>query len=149
MRTKLVLLSIVLLAVILVGACGPTPAPTTVPAGPPALVVTGKVSQQLSLTLDDLKALGLQKISAEHPKKGMQDYEGVLLNAVLDQAGLAGDATAALFTASDGYTATVAIADIKACAQCLVAIDGNALSMVMPGMSSKAWVKDPVSIEIK
>jgi hypothetical protein len=151
MRTRLVLFSILLLAVTLLGACGPTatPAPTMVPAGPPALVVKGKVTTALSLTLDDVKALGMEKLTADHPKNGPTEYEGVRLSKVLDKAGLAADATTLVLTASDGFSAEVAIADVKACADCLVAVDGTSLNMVMPGMASKAWVKTVISIEVK
>ena len=150
MPAKLVLVSTLLLVVGLLGACGSAPAaPTTVPPGSAALVVQGKVGQELHLSLDDLKALGVQKLTAEHPKKGPQEYEGVLLSAVLDKAGLASDATTAVLTASDGFSAEVAVADAKACSNCLVAIEGSTLSMVMPGMPSKSWVKSVTTIEIK
>ena len=43
----------------------------------------------------------------------------------------------------------VAYADVEACADCLVAFDGSDLIMVMPGMSSKAWAKMVIKIEVK
>jgi hypothetical protein len=147
MRTRLILFSALLLAVTLLGACGATATPA--PAGPPALVVKGKVSAELSLTLDDVKALGMEKITAEHPKNGPTEYEGVRLSKVLDKAGLAADATTLTMVASDGFSADVAIADVKACTDCLVAVDGTTLNMVMPGQSSKAWVKSVISFEVK
>ena len=149
MRSKLVLLSTVLLVTVLLGACGATPAPTSAPAGPPALEVKGKVTTQLQLTLDDVKALGLEKLTLEHPKNGPTEYEGVRLSKVLDKAGLAADATTLVLTASDGFSAEVAIADAKGCADCLIAVKDATLTMAMPGMSSKSWVKDVVSIEVK
>jgi len=150
MPTRATLFSILLLIVGLAAACGPTTvAPTAAPAAPPALAVQGKVGQELHLSLDDVKALGLQTITAEHPKSGPQEYEGVPLNTVLDQAGPAGDATAVVFNASDGFSSEVALADVRACADCLIAVEGSTLNMVMPGMSSKTWVKMVVSIEVK
>jgi len=146
---KIVLFSIVLLATVLSGACGATAGTTTVAAGPPALTVQGKVSRELKLTLDDLKALGVEKLTAEHPKNGPTEYEGVRLSKVLDKAGLAADAATFVFSASDGFSAEVAVADVKGCADCLVAIDGSTLNMVMPGMPSKSWVRMVVSIEAK
>jgi len=146
---KIVLLTIVMLAAILIGACGATPAPTSAPAAPPALTVQGKVNQELELTLDDVKALGVETLTLEHPKNGPTEYEGVRLSKVLDEAGLAADATMLVFTASDGFSAEVAVADAQACTDCLIALSGSSLNMAMPGMSSKAWVKTVVTIEVK
>jgi hypothetical protein len=63
----------------------PTAAATAAPAaaGNAALTVTGMVDKELALTMEALKGVGVIKIKAEHPKKGMQDYEGVRLNALL------------------------------------------------------------------
>jgi hypothetical protein len=148
---KIVPCTIVLLVAILIAACGATPtvAPTPVPVAPPALAIFGKVNTPLQPTLDEVKALGVEKLTLEHPKNGPTEYEGVRLSKLLDQAGLAADAATISFVASDGFSADVAVADVKACADCLVAIDGATLNMAMPGMSSKSWVKDVVTIEVK
>ncbi len=150
MRNAKVVFAVVLLAAVLCSCGGtPTPAPTQVPAAPPALAVKGMVDKELSLTMDAFKALGTTKITAEHPKNGPTDYEGVLLKTVLEQAGVQDGATTAVLSASDGFSAEVPVADIKACDQCLVAVDGSVLNMVMPGMSGKSWVKNVISIEFK
>lgn len=154
MRTKLVLSLIVLLIAGLAAGCAQPAAPAE-PAqpsggGPAALAVKGQVANELALTLDEVKALGVEKVTAEHPKKGAQEYEGVRVKAVLDKAGVDGGAADAVFTASDGFSGSVALADLNACADCLIAIDADGvLSMVLPGQPSSAWVKDVVSIEIK
>jgi tungstate transport system substrate-binding protein len=147
-------------------ACG-TPAPTVAPAteavvateaavaateapsAEPILAVTGAVDTELALSEADLRGMEVIQLSAEHPKKGMTDYEGVRLSEVLAAAGVQSGASALLFTASDGYESEVAYADVEACADCLVAFDGSDLIMVMPGMSSKAWAKMVVKIEVK
>jgi tungstate transport system substrate-binding protein len=148
-------------------ACG-TPAPTVAPAteavvvteapvaateasasAEPILTVTGAVDQELALSEADLRGMEVIKLNAEHPKKGPTDYEGVRLSEVLAKAGVQDGASALLFTASDGYESEVAYADVKACADCLVAFDGSDLIMVMPGLSSKAWAKMIVKIEVK
>ncbi len=148
-----------------VAACG-SPAPTVAPAteavvateapateapaaAEPILTVTGAVDQELALTEADLRAMEVLKLNAEHPKKGPTDYEGVRLSEVLAKAGVQSGASALLFTASDGYESEVAYADVEACADCLVAFDGSSLSMVMPGLSSKAWAKMVIKIEVK
>jgi hypothetical protein len=146
---KTILFTIVMLVAVVMGACGATPAPTSVPAGPPALTVQGKVSTELKLSLDDIKALGVEKLTLDHPKNGPTEYEGVRLSKVLDKTGLAADATTLVLTASDGFSAEVPVADAKACADCLIALSGTSLNMAMAGMASKAWVKMVVTIEVK
>lgn len=176
MRNKLVLVTILVLVASLLSACGapePTPAPIPVPptsapkveasptpvpptptpeveAGPLALVVKGKVAQELSLTMDDLKCHEVVKITAEHPKRGQEEYEGVRLKGLLEKAGLQEGAATLLFTADDGYAIEVALADAQGCDDCLVAFrtEGGLLA-VMPGMPSNTWVKGVISIEVK
>jgi hypothetical protein len=151
MRTKPVLTVVLLLAVVILAGCA-NAQPTAAPAaqGPVALTVKGMVGQELALSLDDLKALGATKSTAEHPKNGPQEYEGVPLKAVLDRAQAESGAAELLMVASDGFESSVPLADASACTDCLVAFaDDGTLTMVMPGMSSKAWVKDVLTIEVK
>lgn len=149
MRKQLVAGIGVLLVVGLLVACGGT-ADSNVPAEEAVLVVKGQVSKELSLSMDGLKALGVETLNIEHPKNGPQDYEGVRLSAILDEAGVQSGASTLVLTASDDYSAEVPLADAQACADCLVSIgDDGILSMAMAGMSSKVWVKDVVSIEVK
>ena len=145
---KDVLFPLVLLIAVLVAGCGPSPTPTA-PAAPPALSVQGKVSRPLALSLEQIKALGLEKMTLEHPKNGPTEYEGVRLNQVLDQAAPAAEATTLVFTAADGFSAEVPLADVRACAECLVAISGTTLNLAMPGLPGKAWVRTVIGIEVK
>jgi tungstate transport system substrate-binding protein len=124
------------------------PAVTEAPVVAPILTVTGAVDQELALTESDLRGMEVVKLNAEHPKNGPTDYEGVRLSEVLAKAGVQAGASALLFTASDGFTSEVAYADVKACADCLIALDGSDLNMVMPGMSGKAWAKMVAKIEV-
>lgn len=150
MKRSVVLVILLVVAGLLIGCGGESTAPEAEPAGPTVLVVKGMVDQELNLSMEGLKALGVVQITAEHPKQGPQDYEGVLLQSVLDSAGVQGGASALIMTASDGYEAEVALADVEGCADCLVSLeDDGTLSMVMPGLSSKAWVKQVLSIELK
>lgn len=119
------------------------------PSGDAALAITGLVEQAQALSLEALQAMEVVEVTAEHPKKGEQTYEGVRLNALLDLAGVQAGATTLVITASDGYASEVPLADVQACADCLVAFDGDILKMVMPGMESSAWVKEVAQIEVK
>ncbi len=128
-----------------------TTAPTTAPAGAGkvALTITGAVDQPLSLTSDALKAMPTAKITAEHPKQGTQNYEGVRLLTLLDQAKVKSNATKLVMTSSDGFVSEVALADASKCADCLLAFADGKLNAVMPGMQSNFWSKDVVKIEVK
>jgi len=108
------------------------------------------VDKELKLTMDALKGMEVVKETVEHPKKGPTPYEGVRLNALLGQAKPKSDATKIVLTASDGFTAEIALADVTKCADCLIAFgDGGKLHAAMPGMQSNSWVKDVIKIEVK
>ena len=121
-----------------------------VPSGPVALTVSGAVDKPLSLTMDTLKAMEVVTMELEHPKKGKLPYTGVRLNALLDQAGVKAGASTLACTASDGYKSEIALADVRACKDCLLAFaDDGSLGLAMPGLPSSAWAKALVTIELK
>ena len=133
-----------------------TPEPTAAPAQAAAavmgdLVVIGAVEKPLGLTEADLRGLKVIKITAEHPKSGAAEYEGVRLNDLLALAVPAGTATKIVFTAADGYASEAALADILGCTDCLVAFTNTPgkFKLAMPGLSSGLWVKEVNQIELK
>jgi hypothetical protein len=130
----------------------PTEVPaTSEPVAAGSFVITGLVNQELSFIEADLRALEVLKITAEHPKKGKEDYEGVSLNTLLDTAGVKEEAITLVITASDGYSSEVGLSDVRACADCLLGFTNTPekFKMVMPNLPSGAWVKDVVRIEVK
>ena len=142
-----------LILFLVLSACGtPTPAPVTeAPVVEPAgasITIKGLVDNELTFTTGDAGGLEVVKVTAEHPKKGPGEYEGIRLGALLEKAGVKEGAGALLITASDGFTAEALLADVQACADCLLGIAEGKFNMVMPGLSSKTWVKDVVSIEL-
>ena len=116
-----------------------------------SLVITGAVTQPMGFMEADLRGLEVLKITAEHPKQGKNDYEGVSLNALLDLVGVTDGATTLVITASDGYSAEVSLDDIRACTECLLGFTNTLekFKMVMPNLPSGAWVKDVVKLEVK
>ncbi len=146
-RTILLIISLLALSAVLLSACGAggTPAPVT-------LTVTGSVSKELQLTDADLHDMSVVTVSLEHPKNGPTDYTGVRLNDLLDKAGVQDGATTVTLTASDGFSADLDLATVKDCANCLVSFDpetAGVYNAAMDGQSSKAWVKQLVSITVK
>lgn len=132
-----------------------TQAPTTSgseerPAGTD-LWITGLVNNPFALQDSDLQALKGIKINAEHPKNGLQEYEGIALNTLLNLAMVQTGAARVAFTAKDGYSTTVDLAAVQACSDCLLALTGEpgVYSLAMPGFESSAWVKDLITIEIQ
>ncbi len=128
----------------------PLPSPTpraAAPAGNAALTIGGMVNKESALSMDDLKAMEVVNLTLEHPKKGMQGYEGVRLSVLLDK--VKADAKTLAFISSDGYQVEVALADVKKCADCLLAFDAGKLNAIMPGMESSFWAKDVIRIEVK
>lgn len=122
-----------------------------VPADQATFTLTGLVDQELSLNEAALRNMEVLSITAEHPKKGPQDYEGISLNALLDLAGVQDGAQTLLVTAADGFTTEIDLADTLACENCLLAFTETpeSFNLVLPGMESNFWAKDVVSIEAK
>ena len=144
-RTTFTVLALVV--ILALTACGPKAEP-----GPVVLTVKGLVGSELSLTDSDLHAMKVATISTIPPKKDTaQDYTGVRLSDLMDKAKLKTEAASMVMTASDGFTSEIDLATLKACADCMIAFTETAgsLNAVMPGQSSKAWVKGIVSIEFK
>ncbi len=78
------------------------------------------------------------------------EYTGVKLADLFTTLGVQSAATTLVMTSSDGYMSEVALSDIAASADAMIAIgDDGTLNMVMPGLSSKAWAKDVVGWEFK
>jgi hypothetical protein len=123
---------------------------TPVPENSGSLTITGMVNQELTLTDADLRAMEIVTINAEG-KDGPQDFQGVLLNPLLDIASIKDGATKLVFTASDGYTAEVNLTDVTDCPKALLAfMDTPGVYMiVLPDQPTSTWVKNVVQIEVK
>ncbi|PKO11892.1 MAG: hypothetical protein CVU39_26865 [Chloroflexi bacterium HGW-Chloroflexi-10] len=115
------------------------------------VVFSGLISAETGMDEAGLRSMEVVKITAEHPKKGSEEYEGVRLNSILDLLGIKEGAVSLVFTAADGFSAEVSLADVRACTDCLLAFTNTEgkMKMVMPGMDSNAWVKDISKIEVK
>lgn len=115
------------------------------------LLVSGLVANELAFTEAELRTMEVVKITADHPKKGAQDYEGVRLSTLLEMAQVDAAANKLVLTAGDGFSAEVFLAEVTACADCMVSFTDTPgeLFLVMPGLPSSTWLKDIVSIEVQ
>ncbi len=130
-------------------AANTEPAEVIIPEGT-VLAITGQVTNTLYLSDTTVSAFPQVKLTLEHPKKGKGEYEGMYLNFVLDLAIPMEGAETLVFTASDGYSLSLPLADVRACTDCLLSkCEEGKLDMVMPGFESSAWLKDLVSIEVQ
>lgn len=127
------------------------PAAEEAAAGEAQFTLTGLVDNELSFSEADLRALEVEKITAEHPKKGPTDYEGIRLSALLEMAKVKADAKKLVLTASDDYTSEVFLAEVLAIPDCMLAFtdEEGVFSLVMPTLPSSAWIKGIVKIEIQ
>jgi len=128
----------------------PTPTFESVPENSGSLAITGMVDQEITLTDADLRAMEVVTVNAES-KDGPQDFQGVLLNPLLEMAGVKDGASKLVFTASDGYTAEINLSDVLDCPKSLLAfMDTQGIYMiVLPELPTNTWVKNIIQIEVK
>jgi hypothetical protein len=127
-----------------------TPTVATAPENSGRLIISGMVAQELTLTDADLRAMEIVTVNAEG-KNGPQDFQGVLLNTILDQAEIKDGATKLILTASDNYSAEVNLADVRNCPKALLAFSetSGTYMIVLPDQPTSTWVKNIISIEVK
>jgi DMSO/TMAO reductase YedYZ molybdopterin-dependent catalytic subunit len=128
----------------------PTPATAPVSENSGSLAISGMVNQGLSLTDAQLHAMEIVTVNATG-KNGPQDFQGVLLNKILDQAGIKDGATKLTFTASDNYSADVNLSDVRNCPKALLAFmeTPGTYMIVLPDQPTSTWVKNVIAIEVK
>ena len=108
------------LAVLVANVPGPLLAAQQAAAKPGTLTVAGDVAKPLTLTADDLKALPRGRVEVKTEDGTSNVYEGVFVGELLKRAGvplgneLRGNAVATyvVASASDGYQAVFAIAEL-------------------------------------
>lgn len=112
------------------------------PAEEAILMVEGEAYSQF-----DLEALGLMTADYTNKDGETTTYEGVSLATLLEDAN-ATDGESVSFTASDGYTADMALDEALDCANCIVTFDDDGLRMILPDFSTKLQVKDLTEINV-
>jgi DMSO/TMAO reductase YedYZ molybdopterin-dependent catalytic subunit len=133
----------------------PLPEPTVATDAPAAaegsVVIVGRVANEMTLSEDALRAMGVATIQAEHPKDGLQESAGVRLASLLQIAQVQPEATKVVFTASDGYSAEIDLATLLGCADCMLAFGEmpGCFWTVMPGQASALWIKEVIRIEVQ
>jgi len=115
-----------------------------------ALKITGKVGQEIGWLEADVRAMETMEAQSTNKSGETETYTGVLMSKLLELAAPAPDATTLVFVADDGYTAEVPLADVLACADCIVSFRSNGgFSTVLPGFAGSAQVKGVIEIQVK
>ena len=115
-----------------------------------ALKITGSVDQEIGWVEEDVRAMETMEAESTNRQGETETYTGVSINKLLDMAGPAGDATAVVFVADDGYTAEVTLAEVQGCADCIVSFrNQGGFSIVMPDFPGNVQVKGVVEIQVK
>lgn len=116
----------------------------------PVLTLSGDFVESREWTWAELEALGTVTATVAGPNDAPEtEYTGISLVALLEAAGLGADATTLVATAGDDFTTEIAVAEVKACENCLIVTEEGALRLIMPGFDGKAWVSGLVSLEAR
>lgn len=126
------------------------PAPAAPAASGPGLKISGLVSSEQVFAMDKLKGMETKQVAYTNKKGETTNYTGVVIAKVLEAAGLKDGAKTLVLVGSDGYTAEVALADVQACADCIVGFQDDGTFMnIMPGLPGNTQVKGLAEIQVK
>jgi DMSO/TMAO reductase YedYZ molybdopterin-dependent catalytic subunit len=115
-----------------------------------ALKITGDVETQVGWTEEKIRSMDTIEAQSTNKQGETQTYTGVRISDLLSKAGPKDDATTLVFVADDGFTAEAPLADIEACADCIVSFrNQGGFSIVAPGFEGSVQVKGVVEIQVK
>ena len=165
--SAIVTMFIVLLASTAVLGCtssGSTPAITTTPtavptavsttgaAGQAALTINGSVKNPMSLTIADLRSYNVSHVNLTLNMHGTISYidaDAIALNSLLDKVQPQSGASNISFIGSDGYVATISLANVTADQGSVIAFTSDeGLRDCIPTQAAKYWVQNLTAIEI-
>ena len=149
-KKTLILLSIAILLTGLLAGCGSAaeePAPVSADA---ALKITGNVEAETGWAEADVTAMDAIDVESTNKEGETETYTGVPLNTLLGLTGVKDGATTLTLVADDGYTVEVALADVQACDNCIVAFrDQGGFRTIMPELASNTQVKGIIEIQVQ
>jgi DMSO/TMAO reductase YedYZ molybdopterin-dependent catalytic subunit len=114
-----------------------------------AFKITGAVQTEIGWTEETIRAMDTIEAESTNKAGETSTYTGVSINDLLDKAGVEGASTLT-FVADDGFTADVPLADLQACADCILSFrNQGGFSTVFPGFPGNAQVKGVVEVVVK
>jgi len=115
-----------------------------------AFKIVGNVATEVGWTEDKVRSMDTIEAQATDKEGVTETYTGVRISDLLSKAGPQDGATTLVFVADDGYSAEVALAEIDACADCIVSFQNQGgFRIVAPGFPGNAQVKGVVEIQVK
>lgn len=147
MKKTAVILVMLVLAALLAGCSAGEAAPAAEEAPAEESAAAALTVGDAGYSMADLEGMDTMTVEYTGKDDTTVEYTGVPVTALLSEAGLEGETV--VFTASDGYAAELAMAELEGCADCVVAFDGDSLRMVLPGFPGNVQVKDVVEISMK
>lgn len=149
MRRKVQLLFVSVFVLTLLTSCASSPEAVLVgeEEGPIAEEVTALLVGDMPFTMSQLESMETLDVEYAGKDSEVTLYTGVLVMDLLADAGASGDTL--VFVASDGYEAELAMSELEACADCVVAFDDEELRLVLPGFATNVQVRGVVEITLK
>jgi DMSO/TMAO reductase YedYZ molybdopterin-dependent catalytic subunit len=115
-----------------------------------ALKITGAVENEIGWTEEKIRSMDTIEAESTNKAGETSTYTGVLIDDLLGKAKPDAGATTLVFVADDGYTAEAPLADIQACADCIVSFrNQGGFSIVAPGFEGSVQVKGVVQIKVQ
>jgi len=127
-----------------------------------ALTVKGNVDRPMQYTVSELKARPHVNETVDFKDNVTADLTGILLNDLLNDSMVRGNATSVTFSSNDGYVKTLALSDIRASPDSLIILGrqlppccpsegetNETLKNVIPGQPYSTWVGKLVTIEVE
>ena len=148
-KTPALLVTFVLLTIALAGCAAEEEATATPePIVDVALKITGKVDNEMGWSEEEVRAMETMDTQSTNKKGETETYTGVSVNTLLESAGVQADASTIIFIADDGSTGKIPLAEVQACADCIISFRSQGgFSVVMPSFPSNVQVKEVIEIQ--
>jgi DMSO/TMAO reductase YedYZ molybdopterin-dependent catalytic subunit len=115
-----------------------------------AFKITGDVETEVGWTEEKIRSMDTIDAESTNKEGETSTYTGVRISDLLSKAGPNDGATTVVFVADDGYSAEAPLADIEACADCIVSFrNQGGFSIVAPGFPGNVQVKGVVEIQVE
>jgi DMSO/TMAO reductase YedYZ molybdopterin-dependent catalytic subunit len=115
-----------------------------------AFKITGNVDTEVGWSEEKLRSMDTIEAEATNKSGETETYTGVRLTDLLSKASPKDGATTLVFVADDDYSAEADLAEIQACADCILSFrNQGGFSIVAPGFSGKVQVKGVVEVQVK
>jgi DMSO/TMAO reductase YedYZ molybdopterin-dependent catalytic subunit len=115
-----------------------------------ALKITGEVETEVGWTEEKIRSMDAIEAQSTNKQGETSTYTGVRISDLLSKADPKDGATTVVFVADDGYSAEAPLADIEACADCIVSFrNQGGFSIVAPPFPGNVQVKGVVEIQVK